>query len=249
MDNQNLKVNIDASQEFSELVIQFPEFSFENTNPESGALLFLHKSPKFGVGIMARGEPDLFLPIDFQSGELQKRKRFFSPKKEPLLKAIGKLDTEDYILDATAGLGRESYLLASSSYQVRGVEQSPYLYILLKTALEKLYSNLELPEDKKRLSFYFGDFYQYKEKFSKKPAVVYIDPMFPSSKKSAKVKKPMQVLQRMNLKAFSPEEYLEKALDMGAGKVVFKRPKEAPVLAPERMQEYYENETIRFEVY
>jgi 16S rRNA (guanine1516-N2)-methyltransferase len=249
MDNQDLKVNIDANQEFSDLIDQFPEFSFEITKPDSEAMIFLHKSPKFGLGIMAKGEPDLFLPIDFQSAELQKRKRFFSPKKEPLLKAIGKLGEKEYILDATAGLGRESFLLASSSYNVKAIEQSPYLYILLRLALSDLYEKLELPVEKQRLSFHFGDFFQYKDVFAQKPAVVYIDPMFPDSKKSAKVKKPMQVLQRMNLKAFGPEEYLEKALAMGAGKVVFKRPKEAPVLAPERMQEYYENETIRFEVY
>ena len=165
------------------------------------------------------------------------------------MRAIGKVEVDDLVVDATAGLGRESFLMAASGYRVIGMERSPYLHILQVMALEAIYEEKALSKDQQRLEFFWGDSLDLISKLSDKPKVLYFDPMFPKAKKMAKVKKNMQVLKQMDLSSLAAEEMLRRALLLGADKVVFKRPREASILDAELLREYYENDTIRFEVY
>lgn len=248
MDNPNTIVYIDDSVDKSSLEASFPDLSFAClTENEENSIFLMEKKGKLGVS--TGGKSALFMDIDFSSADLQRRKRRFSPKNEPLLKAIGKVDKDSFIVDGTAGLGRESFLLMSFGYKVVGLEQSPYLWILLKSGLKRLVKTLGLDEDRQRLDFYLGESLSVIESKGLEPEVLYLDPMFPESKKSAKVKKPMQILQKMELKNVPAKELLRKALTLNIPRVVFKRPKEAEMLDREACREYYENDTVRFEVY
>lgn len=248
MDNTGDIIYIDSSIDMLELSAKWPQFDYKSVDEEQG-LAYCLSQKKGKLGILTLGEKELFLNLDFASGEIKRRRKFMSPKKEPMLKAIGKLEVDDYIVDGTAGLGRESFLLMSFGYQVRAVERSPYLWILLQEALDEILKSKGIDKDKQRLSFHCGDSLDMIEKLAWEPKVLYLDPMFPGSKKSALVKKPMQVLQKMELKSEAAEDLLKKALTLNVGKIVFKRPKEAPILDTQACREYYENDTVRFEVY
>ena len=62
------------------------------------------------------------------------------------------------------------------------------------------------------------------------PDVIYLDPMFPPRRKSALVKKEMQLLQRLLPAEPAPEPLLKMSLRLARKKVVVKRPKTAPPL-------------------
>ncbi|MBT8439949.1 MAG: class I SAM-dependent methyltransferase, partial [Gammaproteobacteria bacterium] len=57
-----------------------------------------------------------------------------------------------------------------------------------------------------------------------RPDVIYIDPMYPERKKSALVKKDMQILQRLLDKDHDAERLLKTALECAGNRVVVKRP-------------------------
>ena len=243
-----IKLFVQDPESRSFLTEKFPQFQFELViDNDNSAVCFCKKKGK--LGIQSEGEKALFLDIDFFSSELQRRRKFFSNKKENLLKAIGPKAKNLNIFEATAGLGRESYLLASAGYNVIACEKSPYLYVLLCLALDNLYEKLNLNEDQRRLKFLFGDAVELLRNNTTKIDVIYADPMFPQAKKSALVKKNMQVLHKMDLSDDKPLELLNNFKEVSEAKIVFKRPSEAPVLDESACKEYYENDTIRFEVY
>ena len=74
--------------------------------------------------------------IDFFDKTLQYRIKQASIKKEAIARAMGlKSHTSPLILDTTAGLGRDSFLLASLGFQVQMLERSPIIHALLKNAI------------------------------------------------------------------------------------------------------------------
>lgn len=248
MDIPKSIVYVDSTINLDTLVSRYPSVDFKLSS-ENSDLGFCLSEKKGRIGVLTLDEKALFLNIDFNSGELRRRRKFLTPKKEPLLKAIGKLNQDEFIVDGTAGLGRESFLLMSYGYNVRAVEQSAYLWILQQEALRNIVEDKNIPPEKQRLHFFCGDSTELIAKENWSPAILYLDPMFPASKKTAQVKKPMQVLQKMELKNVAPEELLKKALTLKVGKIVFKRPKDAPILDTVACREYYENDTVRFEIY
>lgn len=248
MDNQHTSVNVYGEGDWKQLAAKFPGIEFQEFNDISSLreFLFYKKDQLFLVN---QEQEKLQMRIDFSSPELKRRLRFFSKKKEPLLRAIGKVEADELIVDATAGLGRESFLLAASGFRVLGIERSPYLHILQTLALEAVYKEKELSIEQQRLNFCWGNSLELIPQLSEKPKVLYFDPMFPKTKKMAKVKKNMQILQKMDLSQGTALEMLTKALEMGVERVIFKRPREASMLEPELCREYYENDTIRYEIY
>ena len=126
----NIKLVTENSDLADDLAEKFPQFSFEVGGVDSWNKA-IFKRKKDLIGIETSEPKALFLNIDFLDSELQRRRKFFSSKKEPLLKAIGAKSQFPKVFDGTAGLGRESYLLASHGYEINACEKNPYLYVLL----------------------------------------------------------------------------------------------------------------------
>ena len=60
--------------------------------------------------------------IDFLSGKMQYRQKHAGLRKELIARAIGASPRDNpAILDATAGLGRDSYILAALGFEVSGL--------------------------------------------------------------------------------------------------------------------------------
>lgn len=166
------------------------------------------------------------LSVDFVEGALGYRLAAGRVHHERLVKALGKIPPAATIVDATAGLGRDSALLAAAGFRVMMVEQQPALQLLLEDGLQRLQQHtsdysLQLvkanaedwlvrtssageqrPEPNKQASVRTSSAGEQltepnQPTTDEPPAVVYIDVMFPERKKSAAVKKDLAWLQHL----------------------------------------------------
>ena len=135
-----------------------------------------------------------------------------------------------YAVDATAGLGEDSLLLAASGFEVLMLESDPVVAALLADALSRAADVPELAPVVGRMRLVEV---ARMRAAGEAPDVVYLDPMFPERRKSAAVKKKFQLIH--HLERPCPEEeqvaLLEAALEVGPRKVVVKRPAKGPCLA------------------
>jgi 16S rRNA (guanine1516-N2)-methyltransferase len=164
------------------------------------------------------------------------------------------------VLDATAGLGRETFLLAARGHHVTAVEKHPVLALLWSDALHhRTWSEGTARALKKRVRFLPADACHVLTNLEKRgahearPEVVYLDPMFPERlKSSAQVKKEARILQTLAGAIPDDEkearELLVKARACALKKVVVKRPRHADPLA-ENPDQVVEGKAIRFDVY
>lgn len=80
-----------------------------------------------------RDEPKLGgIFVDFVGGAMAHRRRFGGGRGEAVAKAVGiKGDYLPDVVDATAGLGRDAFVLASVGCRVRMLERNPVVAALL----------------------------------------------------------------------------------------------------------------------
>lgn len=130
-----------------------------------------------------------------------------------------------HVVDCTAGLGTDSFVMASRGCEVTMIERSNTLYLMLEDALARAGDIEALAPTIQRMRLVRGDARQVLASLAGTPPdVVYIDPMFPGRKKSALVKGGLQTLQRL-LGADEPVEPLVKfARERATERVVVKRP-------------------------
>ncbi|MBK8205202.1 MAG: class I SAM-dependent methyltransferase [Planctomycetes bacterium] len=179
---------------------------------------------------------------DFESRVAENRRK--AGRGLLLAKAIGvKPGQQLSVLDATAGLGRDSYALAALHCSVTAVERSPVVAALLRDAL---YRSSQDPAVA-RISLLLADARDQMQ--TARYDVVYLDPMFPDRRKSAKVKKEMQYMQEL----LGPEDgsdLLEPALQAATRRVVVKRPVHAPRLPSAAQPAHvHKGKSVRFDVY
>ena len=190
--------------------------------------------------------------VDFASDALTFRRLHGGGKKEAIARAIG-LKGQDslHVLDATAGLGRDAFVLASLGCVVDMIERSPIVAALLQDGLIRAASDDQLgvwmPA---KMQLYHGIAASLLTDWPhKKPDVVYLDPMFPHRKKNAAVKKEMRLFQQL----LGPDEdadlLLEPALALAKKRVVVKRPSGAPFLANQKPHIEMLGKANRFDVY
>ncbi|MFN6886304.1 class I SAM-dependent methyltransferase, partial [Proteus mirabilis] len=100
--------------------------------------------------------------------------------------------------DATAGLGRDAFVLASIGCNVRMVERHPVVAALLEDGLKRAYLDADIGEwMQQRMKLIYASSAQALTQISPAPDVVYLDPMYPHKTKSALVKKEMRVFQSL----------------------------------------------------
>ncbi|MCC7146944.1 MAG: class I SAM-dependent methyltransferase [Phycisphaeraceae bacterium] len=151
--------------------------------------------------------------------------------RQPLAKAVGfkKRSQAPSILDATAGLGEDAYLLATLGCTVTAIERQPVVAALLCDAHRRL--SLVQPEIAARLTVRQGDARQLLADFNPQPQVVYLDPMFPAMNRKTAERRPLQLLRRLAGDDLDADALLPLALQLAAHRVVVKRPPKAPPLA------------------
>ena len=87
----------------------------------------------------------VILYVDFLSDALNYRRQHGGGIKQALARAVGiKPGIRPSILDATAGLGQDSFLMATLGCKVTMVERSPLIAALLYDGLERATASIDL---------------------------------------------------------------------------------------------------------
>lgn len=189
--------------------------------------------------------------VDFTQGKIQYRRLY--GKKQMLYRAIGiKKGNRPTVLDCTGGFGRDSFLLASAGCRVTILERNKIIAALLEDGLKRARENPETTRIIENIEMFEYDavsFLTEMAKSEKKYDVVYLDPMFPASSKSAKVKKELQFLQLLNINDNNIENLLPASLKVAGKRVVVKRPKHADFMNALTPSYNLSGRTTRFDVY
>jgi 16S rRNA (guanine1516-N2)-methyltransferase len=189
--------------------------------------------------------------IDFLQGALRYRADHLQGRNELIAKAIGwKRDCSLHVFDTTAGLGREAFLLAALGCQVTLFERHPTISRLLKDGLCRAIQDEKLAPIIHRmvLNETCAIDYMQNANFNDAPDVIYCDPMFEATKKSALVKKEMQLLQTVVGEDADGQQLVALALQKAKKRVVVKRALLAPVLT-DNPQLVLKARSHRFDIY
>ena len=152
-------------------------------------------------------------------------------------------------VDATAGLGEDSFLLAAAGFEVRLYEYDPVIAALLADALRRAREDAVMKEAAERMTLYREDSVSAMKELTEKPDVVLLDPMFPERHKSALIKKKFQLLQRLERPCGEEEELFDAAVQAGPHRILVKRPLKGPLLAGRRPDYSLSGKAIRFDCY
>lgn len=207
-----------------------------------------------GVGLADLHDPKLLpLCVDFAADALLYRKDNGGGKNEAIAKAVGiKGALRPSIVDATAGLGTDSFILASLGCQVTMLERTNIVCALLQDGLNRGEKHVQSMDIVSRMTLLPGAAVErLAQLIEQKQAVdvVYLDPMFPHKKKSAAVKKPMKMFQSLLGHDADADDLLTPALALAGKRVVVKRPNYAPFLQEQTPTMQIKGKKHRFDVY
>lgn len=192
------------------------------------------------------------IQADFASGAVDHRRRFGGGKGQMIARAVGlAAHVKPRVLDLTAGLGGDAFVLASLGCEVSMVERSPVVQALLEDGLERAAAvdDPELAAIVARMTLRGLDAAEYLRQPGEAPEVVYLDPMFPPRKKSADVKKEMRAFHSIVGADEDAGELLTLAREKAVYRVVVKRPRKAPDLGGQAPSHRLEGKTSRYDVY
>lgn len=169
-------------------------------------------------------DPDSDTPyVDFVGGAVGHRHRFGGGRGQALPKAAGlKSGHTPHVVDATAGLGRDAFLLASLGCHVTLIERSETLYAALASGIERALKSAETREIAKKMTLMQGDSILLLQEMT--PDVILVDPMHPPRKGSALVKKEMRQIRQIVGPDLDSAELLQVALKSARQRVVLKWP-------------------------
>lgn len=152
-------------------------------------------------------------------------------------------------LDATAGLGEDSLLLAAAGFHVTLFERNPVIYELLRDALARAAATPELAEIAGRMTVRNEDSAEAMGHLEAAPDVILLDPMFPERQKSALVKKKLQVIQQLEAPCDDERGLLRAAMLAGPKKLIVKRPPKGPYLAGVKPDHSIAGKAVRFDCF
>ena len=191
--------------------------------------------------------------VDFVGGALGHRLRFGGGRGQPLARAIGiKPGFDPGVWDATAGLGRDAFVIASLGCQVTLCERSPVLAALLDDGLQRAALNAEIGKwVESRMTLRFGDSAKLLAELAEadRPDTVYLDPMYPAGKSSVLVKKEIRAVQQLVGEDQDSLPLLETALNVAKRRVVVKRPHRAGPLHDRKPATSIESKKTRYDIY
>lgn len=144
-------------------------------------------------------------------------------------------------IDATAGLGEDSLILAAAGFSVTMYEKNPVIFELLSDTIARALNEPELAEIVSRMDARCGDSIEAMNSLGdaldagvpgvKAPDIVLLDPMFPERQKSALVKKKLQVIQALEEPCSDEKALVLAAIRTRPKKLIIKRPPKGPYLA------------------
>jgi 16S rRNA (guanine1516-N2)-methyltransferase len=199
-----------------------------------------------------RGAPGPVV-VDFGSPGMRHRRR--SGSSELLGRAVGwGKKSRLRVVDATAGLGRDAFVLADLGCEVDLCEREPVIVELLRAGLDSASGSGDpwLAGAVRRMHLCPGDARQSAASRMQGVDVICLDPMFPQRSKSAAVKKEMALFQMLlghSTDQQDADALLHWALLQDTARVVVKRPARAPHLAALQPSHCISGKSVRYDVY
>ncbi len=190
--------------------------------------------------------------VDFVGGKMGYRSKNSGFKDQDIIKACGiKKGMRPSILDATAGLGRDGFVLAGTGCKVTMVERNPIIALLLEDGIRRALAAPETADAAANISAHNMDSTEFINSINDpdRPEVIYLDPMYPHRTKSSLVKKEMRALRDVVGDDFDSDGLLIAALKKASKRVVVKRPKGAEYLADKKPSMSFDGKSTRFDVY
>ncbi len=162
------------------------------------------------------------------------------------------------VLDATSGLGRDAWTIASFGCSVIMMERCIWLQWMQREALTEALAHPATQSCARRITLVQANAISWLEQGYASDVInaIYLDPMYPARNKSAAVKKDMQALQQLIGKDHDSNELLSVALrsaeNSGINRVVVKRPRGADPIENElgiKVHHQHESRNTRYDVY
>ncbi|SNC76100.1 16S rRNA (guanine1516-N2)-methyltransferase [Marinobacter sp. es.048] len=213
-------------------------------------LLFLDEQG-LGLQVTGKGAPG---PVraEFVSGKMGYRREHGGGAGQLVAKAVGLRKTRAtlHVVDATAGLGQDAFVLASLGCRVTLFERNPVIHALLADGLARAALNVDCAAIVERMRLLEGSSIDWLAQPDTEVAdVVYLDPMFPHRDKSALVKKEMQVFRTIVGDDEDSGQLLAAALERARYRVVVKRPRKAPAIEGPEPTTRIEGKSSRYDLY
>ena len=204
------------------------------------------------LALTGRGGPSP-VSVDFCSGALLHRLRGIGPRREDIGRAVGLPAPRPlHVVDATAGWGRDSAVLAALGCEVTMVERHPVVAALLGDGLFRAGASAhpEVGRFLPRLKLVQADATAWLAGCrDRAPDVVLLDPMFPDRDGSAAVRKEMVMFHHLVGDDADAGKLLDAALGVAQHRVVVKRPSFAPALPGRAVDFRIEGRSTRFDIY
>ena len=192
--------------------------------------------------------------VDFEAGKTQHRRLYGGGKGQDFTKALG---LQKYprasIIDATAGLGGDAFVMATMGCKVTLLERNPIIQQLLSDGLARADSSedseVQAIAANMRLVQQHSLPYLASLEADEYPQLIYLDPMFPQREKNALVKKEMRFFHDVVGQDNDSDELLEMALTRAIERVIVKRPLRAETLNSRKPDFDIRGKTVRYDVY
>ena len=179
-----------------------------------------------------------------------KRLRQGALQREMLVKAARVKGIDSPLaVDATAGLGDDSLLLAAAGFRVMLFERNPVIAVLLRDTIERAAQHPDFADITARMQLVEGNSIDALPRLDMQPDVVLLDPMFPTKHGDARAKKKLQLIQRLEQPCEDEESLLDAAFAAHPRKIVVKRPLKGPQLADRTPSYSLKGKTVRYDCY
>lgn len=201
-----------------------------------------------GLELQAPHHP-AFKPIRCDWTDAETTRRIAAGKQQLLARAIGLHKYKDLsVLDATAGLGRDGFVLAALGAHVTMVERQDLFAALLLDAHQRALSDPRCQTAAQRLELKTGNALQLMDG-TRHWDIVHLDPMYPHRDKQALPQKEMQILRELTGSDPDADALLQPALAVARRRVVVKRPSHAPFLAGREPAFQLKGKQARYDIY
>ncbi|MBQ0834232.1 class I SAM-dependent methyltransferase [Marinobacter sp.] len=218
----------------------------------ASVFLFLDENG-LGLQVTGKGAPG---PVraEFVTGKMGYRREHGGGSGQLVARAVGLQKTKAglHVVDATAGLGQDAFVLASLGCDVSLFERNPVIHALLADGLARAALNVDCAPVVARMTLHAGSSIDWLANAAERDEVadvVYLDPMFPHSDKSALVKKEMQVFRAIVGDDDDSEALLRAALAVAKYRVAVKRPRKAPAISGPEPGTRIEGKSSRYDIY
>ena len=151
------------------------------------------------------------------------------------------------IVDATAGLGEDAFLLAAAGHRVILFERDPVIGLLLFDTLRRGQEDDQLRPILERMELHLEDSICAMPRLTESPDIVVLDPMFPERQKSGLIKKKFQLLHLLEQPCTDETSLLDAAMACHPRRIVIKRPAKGPYLGGKKPSSSIKGGSTRYD--